>query len=77
MFKFTSCCGRRLNIRYIVLSIKNCYFHTYVDSINPSKLEIKDTKKYAPSVSYLDILLKRDIDSNLTTKHDKRNDFNL
>lgn len=33
-----------------VLSIKNCFFHTYVDSRYPSELEIKDTT----DVSYLD-----------------------
>ena len=66
--------------RYIddVLSINNCYFHTYVDSIYPSELEIKDTTESASSVSYLDILLEMDIDGNLTTKlYDKRDDFNF
>lgn len=58
--------------------LENCCFNTYVDSIIASKLEIKDTKKYAPSVSYLDILLKRDTDGNLTTKlKDKLDDFNF
>lgn len=33
-------------------------------------------KKKKPQVLSLGILLKRDIDNNLTTKHDKRNDFN-
>ena len=69
-----------LTLRYIddVLSINNCYFHTYVDSIYPSELEIKDTTESASSVSYFDILLGIDIDGNLTTKlHDKRDDFNF
>lgn len=53
--------------RYIgdVLSINNCYFHTYVDSIYPCGLEIKDTTE---CLRHLDILLQMDIDDNLTTK---------
>lgn len=34
-----------------VLSIENCYFHTYEDSIYPSVLKIKDTTESASSVS--------------------------
>jgi hypothetical protein len=40
--------------RYIddVLSINNDQFHSYVDSIYPSKLEIKDTTESSTSASY-------------------------
>lgn len=31
-----------------VLSINNCYFHSYVDSIDPSELEIKDARSLMP-----------------------------
>jgi hypothetical protein len=50
--------------RYIddVLSINNNQFHSYVDSIYPSELEIKDTTETPTSASYLDILLKIDTD---------------
>lgn len=43
-------------LRYtnIVLSIISCFFHTYVDQIYRSKLEIKDTKEF---VSYLGRML--------------------
>ena len=50
--------------RYIddVLSINDNDFHSYVDSIYPNELEIKDTTESSMSASYLDILLN--IDSN-------------
>ena len=66
--------------RYIddVLSINNVNFHSYVNSIYPCELEIKDTTDSDMSVSYLDILLEKDSDGNLTTKlYDKRDDFNF
>lgn len=44
--------------------INNCY--SYVDSIHPRELEIKDSKESKSSVSYLDILLEKDITGNLT-----------
>jgi hypothetical protein len=55
--------------RYInnVLSINNDQFHSYVDSIYPSELEIKDTTESSTSASYLDILLKTDAGGKLTT----------
>jgi hypothetical protein len=45
--------------RYIddVLSINNDKFHSYVNSIYPSELEIKDTTESSTSASYLDVLL--------------------
>jgi hypothetical protein len=50
--------------RYIddVLPINNAHFHSYVDSICPSELEIKDTTRSSTSALYLDkcILLKID-----------------
>ena len=48
--------------RYIddVLSINNDRFHSYVDSIYPSELEIKDTTESSTSASYLDVLLNID-----------------
>jgi len=66
--------------RYIdyVLSINNNHFHSYVDLIYPSELEIKDTTESSTSASYLDILLKIDADGKLTTQlYDKRDDFNF
>jgi hypothetical protein len=66
--------------RYIddVLSINNDQFHSYVDSIYPSELEIKDTRESSTSASYLDILLSIDADGKLTTHlYDKRDDFSF
>ena len=66
--------------RYIddVLSINNSNFHSYVDSIYPGELEIKDTTESVSSVSYLDVLLEKDLNGILTTKlYDKRDDFNF
>jgi hypothetical protein len=66
-------------IRYIddVLSI-NDQFHSYVDSIYPSELEIKDTTESSTSASYLDVLLNIDAGGKLTTQlYDKRDDFNF
>jgi hypothetical protein len=69
-----------LTFRYIddVLSINNNQFHTYVDSIYPNELEIKDTTKCCTSASYLVILLKLDTNGKLTTQlYDKWDDFNF
>ena len=66
--------------RYIddVLSINNDQFNSYVDSIYPSELEIKDTAESSTSASYLDVLLNIDADGKLTTQlHDKRDDFSF
>ena len=66
--------------RYIddVLSINNSHFYSYVDSIYPGELEIKDTTESVSSVSYLDALLEKDLNGILTTKlYDKRDDFNF
>ena len=66
--------------RYIddVLSINNDRFHSYVDSIYPSELEIKDTTESSTSASYLDVLLNIDSGGKLTTQlYDKRDDFNF
>jgi hypothetical protein len=66
--------------RYIddVLSINNSQFHSYVDSINPNELEIKDTTECSTSASYLDVLLKLDTNGKITTQlYDKRNDFSF
>ena len=48
--------------RYIndVLSINNNQFHSYVNSIYPNELEIKDNTKCPTSASYSDVLLKLD-----------------
>jgi hypothetical protein len=65
--------------RYIddVLSINNDQFHSYVDSIYPSELEIKDTTESSTSASYLDVLLNIDAGEKLTTQlYDKLEDFN-
>ena len=46
--------------------------------IYPGELEIKDTTESDTSPSYLDILLEKDTNGNLTTKlYDKRDDFNF
>ena len=65
--------------RYIdVLSIHNNEFHSYVDSIYPSELELKDTTESSTSASYLDVLLEMNSDGKLTTQlYDKRDDFNF
>lgn len=61
-----------------LLSINNYYFHTDVNSIYLSELEIKDATKPASSFSHFDILLERDIDGNLTTElYDKRDNFHF
>jgi hypothetical protein len=66
--------------RYIgdVLSTINDNFHSSVDSIYPSELEIKDPTKSSTSASYLDILIMIDRGGKLTTQlYDKRDDFNI
>ncbi len=63
--------------RYIddVISINNKYFHTYINDIYPSELELKVTTEYTTTVSYYDLLA--DIDRILTFKmFNKRDDFN-
>jgi hypothetical protein len=58
--------------------LNNNHFHSYVDSIYPNELEIKDTTECSMSVSYLDVLLKLDTNGKLTTQlYDKRDDFNF
>jgi hypothetical protein len=60
---------------YLLTTIK---FHTYVGSIYPNELEIKDTKECSTYASYLDILLKFDTYGKLTTQlYDKRDYFNF
>jgi hypothetical protein len=66
--------------RYIddVLSINYDRFHSYVDSIYPHELEIKDTTELSTADSYLYILLNIDVGVKLTTQtYDKRDDFDL
>jgi hypothetical protein len=66
--------------RYIddVFSVNNSQFHSYVDSIYPKELEIKDTTECSISASYLDVLLKLDTNGKITTQlYDKRDDFNF
>jgi hypothetical protein len=65
--------------RYIdVLSINNDHFHSYVDSVYPSELEIKDTTESYTSASYLDVLLNIDADGKLTTQlYNIRDDFSF
>jgi hypothetical protein len=63
---------------YAVLSLNNSNFGDFVDCIYPIKLEIKDTKYTARSVSYLDLHLEIDNERGLRTKfHDKWDDFNF
>lgn len=60
------------------LFIDNCYFHSHFNSIYPSELEVKDTTDCETYVSYLDILIQKDVNGYLTTKlFDKRDDFNF
>jgi hypothetical protein len=60
------------------LSINNKHFHSYVDSIYPNELEIKGTSGCSASASYLDVLLKLDINGKMMTQlYDKRDDFNF
>jgi superfamily II helicase len=66
--------------RYIdeVSSINNNQLHSYVDSIIPSELEIKDTTESSTAASYLDVLLNIDTLGRLTTQlYDKLDDFNF
>jgi hypothetical protein len=66
--------------RYIddVLSINNDQIHSYIDSIYPSGLEIKDTTESSTSASYLNVLLNIDADGKQTTQlYDKRDDFSF
>jgi hypothetical protein len=48
-----------------VLSTNNNHFHSYVDSIYPIELDIKDTTECSTSASYLDVLLKLDTNGKL------------
>ena len=69
-----------LTFKYIddVLSINNEHFHTYVNMIYPTELEIKDTTDSSTKASYLDILLSIETDEKLATKlYDKRDDFDF
>jgi hypothetical protein len=62
----------------VVLSINNHQFHSYVDSIYPSELEIRDITESYTSASYLDVLLNIDVGDKLTTQlYDKRDDFDF
>ena len=56
--------------RYIddILSINNNQFHSYVDSIYPNELEIKDTTDCSTTASHLDVLLKMDTNGKITTR---------
>jgi hypothetical protein len=55
--------------RYIedVLAINNDQFYSYVDSIYPSELEIKDSTESSTSASYLDVLLNIDVELSCVT----------
>jgi superfamily II helicase len=69
-----------LMFRYIddVSSINSDQFHSYINSIVPSELEMKDTTETFTSASYLDVLLNKDAGEKLTTQlYDKREDFNF
>jgi hypothetical protein len=66
--------------RYIdnVLSIYNDQLHSYVDSIYPSELEIKNTIGSSTSASYLDVLLNVKVGGKLTTQlYDKRDNVDF
>jgi hypothetical protein len=76
---FWICWGQmNRNSQNDVLSTNNDQFHSYVDSIYPNDLEIKDTTESSTSVSYLDVLLNIDADGKRTTQlYDKRDYFNF
>jgi hypothetical protein len=60
----------RWTLRHIddVLFINNNQFHSYIDSVYPNVLEIKDASGFSTSASYLDILLKLDTNGKLTSQ---------
>jgi hypothetical protein len=59
---------------YLLITINS----THVDSIYPNDLEIKNTTECSASAWYLNILLKLDTNSKLTTQlNDKQDDFNF
>lgn len=61
-----------------VLSISNNNFYSYVDSIYPRVLEIKDTTECSMRAKYLNILLNTDINGKLTVQlYYKRDDINF
>jgi hypothetical protein len=63
---------------YDVLSINNDQFHSYVDYIYHSELEVKDTTESSTYASYLDVLLNIDADRKLITQlYDKQDDFSF
>jgi hypothetical protein len=69
---------QRLGISMLFFSINSDQFHSYVDSIYPSKLEIRNTTELSASASYLDVLLNIDSGSKLTTQlYGKRIDFDV
>jgi hypothetical protein len=66
--------------RYIddALSINNDQFHSYVDSIFPGELEIKDATESSTSASYLNALLNIDAGGKRKTQlYDKRDNFSF
>lgn len=60
-----------------VLSISNCYFHSYIDSIYHIYLQIKYSTESESPGSYVDIFfLEKDNNGNQTRKpYEKHNDF--
>jgi hypothetical protein len=77
---FSDCPPLNSTFRYIddVLSINNDQFHSYVDSIYPNELEIKDATKSSTSASYLDVLLNINADGKLISQlYGKRDVFNF
>jgi hypothetical protein len=61
-----------------VLLIHNDQFHSFVDSIYQSELEIKSTTEASAFASYLDILLNIDVGGKLTPQsYDTRDEFHF
>jgi hypothetical protein len=61
-----------------VSSINNDKFQSYVDSIYPSELDIKDITELSTSASYMDVLFNIDAGGKLTnTLYDKQDDLNF
>ena len=65
--------------RYIddVLSINNSRFADFLPLIYPPELEVKETTYTASFASFLDLYLEFDDSGQISTKIDKRDDFNF
>lgn len=61
-----------------VLSINNCFVHSFIDSIYPIDLQLKYTTESESPGSYVNIFLERGNNGNQPRKPcDKHNDFTV